>query len=46
VIAFIAIALLKEVPLGTVSGVEAAAQGSDVPLPELEPESEPEMALR
>jgi MFS family permease len=42
VIAFIAIALLKEVPLGTVSGIEAAAQDGDVPLPELEPEAEPE----
>jgi hypothetical protein len=46
IIAFVAILLLKEVPLGTVSGVEAAAAAE--PEPEehvLTPEREREPAL-
>jgi MFS family permease len=44
IIAFVAILLLKEVPLGTVSGVEAASREGDVPL-EPAAEREPEPAL-
>jgi hypothetical protein len=46
IIAFLAILLLKEVPLGTISGVEAVAAEREehVLAPEREPEREPAFA--